>query len=196
MTEPVLDEVELMAMIDELKRVSPGEQEAAIEALEGDHPGVGERARALLALERRAEEITRKLEEAEAAFKKPEARVEPVAARPKPKLVETTKPDEPREWRFVQRADGSKWMVRGKDWRRHFGPVPQLKVVEQAKPEDKPEPEVEVDVDPLSRIRWRTYRASSAGSPSPSGRASRISTASLLTPNLTSASSTACTRRS
>jgi hypothetical protein len=60
------------------------------------------------------------------------------AARPKP--VEGPKPVDG-GWRFVQRADGSKWMVRGNDWRRHFGPMPQLKVVEQAKPEPEPEPE-------------------------------------------------------
>jgi hypothetical protein len=39
-------------------------------------------------------------------------------------------------------------MVRGNDWRRHFGPVPQLKVVEQAKPEPEPEPEREPEPEP------------------------------------------------
>ena len=87
------------------------------------------------------------------------------AARPKP--VEAAKPVEAEKaggggWRFVQRADGSKWWVRGTDWRRHFGPMPQLKVVEQAKPEPEPareearKPEAEVEAKSVVRAVAKT----------------------------------------
>jgi hypothetical protein len=144
MTEPVLDEVGLLAAIDALRGVSPEEQEAAILALDGEHPGVGGRARALLELEKQTAEAIRKLEaraakereERERGARKLEAEpeVKPMA---KLRVVEPAK--SVGEWRFVQRADGSKWMVRGNDWRRHFGPMPQLRVVEQARPKDEPE---------------------------------------------------------
>jgi hypothetical protein len=145
MTEPVLDEVELM--VDALKRVSPEEQEAAILELEERNPGVGERVRALLALEKQATEAIRKAEadgrrivaEAKArAERKPDVEPKPVETKPVVAKIGVAG-----GWRFVQRADGSRWMVRGNDWRRHFGPMPQLKVVEQRKPEPEQEPEPE-----------------------------------------------------
>jgi hypothetical protein len=144
MAKPVLDEVELLAAIEALKRVSPEEQEAAIRALEEEHPGVGTRARALLELEKQTAEAVRKLEAR--AAKEREERERRAAeitgkleAEPPTGVVAKLEPAKSvGGWRFVQRADGSKWMVRGNDWRRHFGPVPQLRVVEQARP--KPEP--------------------------------------------------------
>jgi hypothetical protein len=60
--EVKLDEFGLLAAIDALKRVSPEEQEAAILALDREHPGVGSRARALLAIEKQATEAIRKAE--------------------------------------------------------------------------------------------------------------------------------------
>lgn len=161
MAKPVLDEVGLMAAIEALKSVSPEEQEAAILALEEEHPGVGQRASALLELEKQTAEAIRKAE-ADGRRMVAEAKARAEAVR-KPD-VEPTKPVvQPvakigvagvgEGWRFVQRADGSKWMVRGSDWRRHFGPMPQLKVVDQKepeqeepKPEEKPEPEPKVQL--------------------------------------------------
>jgi len=46
-----IGEVELQAAIDLLKKISPEEQEAVILALEHDHPGIGDKARAALELE-------------------------------------------------------------------------------------------------------------------------------------------------
>lgn len=63
MAEPWVDEAELLAAVDALKRVSPEEQEAAILALEESHPGIGDRARALLAIEKQSAEDIRKAEE-------------------------------------------------------------------------------------------------------------------------------------
>ena len=51
--EPKIGEVELLAAIDLLKKISAEEREAVILALEHDHPGIGDRARAALALEER-----------------------------------------------------------------------------------------------------------------------------------------------
>ena len=158
MTEPVLDEVELV--VDALKRVSPEEQEAAILELEERNPGIGERVRALLALERQAFEAIRKAEadgrrivaEAKArAERKPD--VEP-KAKPELRIVEPAE-KKPVEWKLVQRADGTKWRVKGNDWRRWFGPVPQLRVVEQAKPIEeakKPEPKPEPEPEPRVQV--------------------------------------------
>jgi|SRR5215471_10842269 len=53
MTELKIGEVELLAAIDLLKKISPEEREAVILALEHDHPGIGDRARAALELEER-----------------------------------------------------------------------------------------------------------------------------------------------
>ena len=133
-----LDEVGLLAAIDALKRVSPEQQEAAILELEEEHPGIGERIRALLAIEKQAAEHIARLEK---------ARVAPKAAEPvKLGLVRKVK------WKRV----GQAWFksVDGGEFRRHLGPlpkeveaklstmaVPQLKVVEQAKPKPEPEPE-------------------------------------------------------
>jgi hypothetical protein len=60
--EARVDEFELLAAIDALKDVSAEEQEAAILALEERYPGVGNKARALLALEKQAAEAIRKVE--------------------------------------------------------------------------------------------------------------------------------------
>src|SRR5215469_5422290 len=51
MTELKIGEVELLAAIDLLKKISPEEQEAVILALEHDHPGIGDKAKAALELE-------------------------------------------------------------------------------------------------------------------------------------------------
>ena len=151
MTDPVLDEVELV--VDALKGVSPEEQEAAILELEERNPGVGERVRALLVIERQAIEAIRKAEaDGRRIVAKAKARAEavrkPAEPKAKPELRIVAAEQKPVEkpvegWRFVQRADGSKWMVRGNDLRRWFGPVPQLKVVEQAKPEPEKRPDPE-----------------------------------------------------
>jgi hypothetical protein len=131
-------------------------QEAAILGLEERNPGIGERIRALLELERQGDEAIRKLE-ARAAKEKAERewKAEEIAR----KLAAEAKVEQPSkdnvvplpvagEWRLVQKPDGSKWKVRGNDWRRYFGPVPQLRVVEQAKPEPEPEPKSEPAVEP------------------------------------------------
>src|SRR5262249_19229012 len=73
MVKAELDEVGLLAAIDALKHVSPEQQEAAILELEEEHPGVGERVRALLALEKQTAEHIARLEK---------ARVEPKATEP------------------------------------------------------------------------------------------------------------------
>jgi hypothetical protein len=73
-----LNEAELMAAIEALKGVSAEEQEAACVALEENHGAeVGARARALLRIEERAVEITKKLE---AAVVEPEPVAEPEPA--------------------------------------------------------------------------------------------------------------------
>jgi hypothetical protein len=83
--------------------------------------------------------------EAEKAKREAEVKVE----EPKVTRVE---PKADGGWRFVQKADGSKWMVKGNDWRRHIGPLPtgkpsggvvELRVVEQRKPEPEAEPKIE-----------------------------------------------------
>src|SRR6516162_5943120 len=51
--EPKIGEVELLAAIDLLKKISAEEREAVILALEHDHPGIGDRARAALELEKK-----------------------------------------------------------------------------------------------------------------------------------------------
>lgn len=84
MTELKLDEVGFLAAIDALKSVSPDQQEAAILALEEEHPGIGGRARALLALEKQAAEAIRKLE-AQAARQTAEiAKSGPIVEQSKP----------------------------------------------------------------------------------------------------------------
>jgi putative DNA primase/helicase len=153
MAKPVLDEVGLMAAIEALKSVSPEEQEAAILALEEEHPGVGQRASALLELEKQTAEAIRKAEadgrrmvaEAKARVGKPDVEPTKPVVQPVAKIGVVGVGE---GWRFVQRADGTKWRVRGTDWRRWFGPVPKtaepqvvLRTVEQAKPEPEPEPE-------------------------------------------------------
>ena len=81
-----LNEAELMAAIEALKGVGAQEQEAACVALEENHGAeVGARARALLRIEERAVEITKKLE---GAVVEPE----PVAE-PEPAVVEFHKSD-------------------------------------------------------------------------------------------------------
>jgi len=78
MAKPEIDDFELSAAIDALKRVSPQEQEAAILALEEGHPGIGDRARALLAIEKQATEAIAKVEKAGAEVR---ARAEAEAKR-------------------------------------------------------------------------------------------------------------------
>src|SRR5262249_60309538 len=73
MVKAELDEVGLLEAIDALKRVSAEQQEAAILELEEEHPGIGERVRALLALEKQAAEHIARVEK---------ARVEPKATEP------------------------------------------------------------------------------------------------------------------
>jgi hypothetical protein len=91
----------------------------------------------------RAAEITVKIENGKTEAEASNPKVQPIRLEPKVGA-----------WRFVQKADGSKWWVKGNDWRRHFGPPPTrrpeekkaavaLKVVEQRKPEPEPEPEPE-----------------------------------------------------
>ena len=102
-SELKLDDTELLAAIDLLKGVSAEQQEAAILALEEQHPGIGNRAGALLALERQTAQAIAKLEghaaitsslrvkaaaakEAEGFFKNPTAqpiREEPKLEKPK-----------------------------------------------------------------------------------------------------------------
>src|SRR5215469_7756203 len=118
-----MDEVGLLAAIDALKRVSPEQQEAAILELEGQHPGIGERIRALLALEKQTAQHIKKLEKREVE--------EPKVV--EPKIVKPKKSGEIVAW-----VDGRQ--VR---FPRRFGVAPVLKVVEQAKPEPEPEEEPE-----------------------------------------------------
>src|SRR5215831_18334484 len=111
--EPRISEVELLAAIDLLKKISAEEREAVILALEHDHPGIGDRARAALELEKKKAVL---------------------------RVVETAKP-EPREVRDKQ-GNLYRWVNGG--YRRVFG-VPQLKVMEQAKPEPEPKHEEAVE---------------------------------------------------
>src|SRR6516162_11621862 len=84
MTDPMLDEVELV--VDALKGVSPEEQEAAILELEERNPGVGERVRALLVIERQAIEAIRKAEaDGRRIVAKAKARAEAVRKPAEPK---------------------------------------------------------------------------------------------------------------
>src|SRR6516165_9576533 len=137
MVKVEMDEVGLLAAIDALKLVSPEQQEAAILELEGEHPGIGERVGALLAIEKQTAEHIARLEKAA-----------PKAAEPvKLGLVRKIK------WKRI----GVAWFksVDGGEFRRHLGPlpkqveaklagvVPQLRVVDQAKPKPEPEPEAE-----------------------------------------------------
>src|SRR6516165_4946956 len=137
MTEVKFDDFALEAAIDTLKHVSPQEREAAVQALEEDHPGIGNRVRALLALEKQTAEAIRKLEE------------KPTIELPKASVVPLRQKE---RWQKV----GNAWFKdEGKGWRRHLGPlpkgieaspnsgIPQLKVVDQAKPKPEPEPEPE-----------------------------------------------------
>ena len=127
-----------MAKVEEmfaaLRHIERAAQEAACEAI-ADRPDLG----------REAADKLRKMFEAERAK---------VA-----KLVEAVEEPTAAGWRFVQRADGSKWRVRGTDWRRHFGPMPQLKVIEARKPEPesepeaKPQPEEDVKKPPPATIK-------------------------------------------
>ena len=80
-----VDDTELLAAIDLLKNVSPEQQEATILQLEEEHPGIGNRARALLAIEKQAAEAIAKLEKASTAKRL-------VAATPKPVLKPTPQP--------------------------------------------------------------------------------------------------------
>src|SRR5262249_52389202 len=111
MVEVGIDDTELLMAVDALKQVSGEEREAAILALEEKHPGIRDSIVALLALE------------------------EPKVS--KKKFV-----------KLIQRY-GVWWQTDGKRW---LGPppkltnsnavgTPQLKVVDQAKPEPEPEPE-------------------------------------------------------
>src|SRR5215472_475804 len=135
MTELQLDDTQLLAAIDALKRVSPEQQEAAILRLEEEHPGIGERIRALLAIEKQAAEHIARVE-------KP--RVEPKAIEPV-KSAEPVKSEVVRKVRY--KHVGQAWFksINGGEFIRHIGPlpkeveaklsgVPQLKVVDQAKP--------------------------------------------------------------
>ncbi|PWT77879.1 MAG: hypothetical protein C5B60_02010, partial [Chloroflexi bacterium] len=133
-----VDDTRLLMVIEALKGDSPDQQEAAIQELEKEHPGIGDRARALLALElKEAAEIAKKVKNSGAKIG--------VAAK-----IEVEAEPKQGKWRKV----GSAWFKNeGNGWRRHLGPlpkelpnssvgVPQLKVVEQAKPEEA-EPEKE-----------------------------------------------------
>src|SRR5262245_61581048 len=110
--KPELSEVEFAAVIDLLRPLNADEREPVILALEHDYEGVGDRARAALALEEK---------------KVVKLRVEPKSIEPKIDDV---------QWR--KRPDGE-WehSVNGGIWRRgakpKSEPVVQLRVVEQAK---------------------------------------------------------------
>ena len=84
MVKVEMDEVGLLAAIDALKRVSPEQQEAAILELEGEHPGIGERVRALLAIEKQTAEHIARLEK---------ARVEPKSVAAPNSLLKNSKSD-------------------------------------------------------------------------------------------------------
>src|SRR5262245_2951464 len=102
MTKPKteLDEFGLMAAVDALKRVSPEEQDAAILELEGDHPGIGARIKALLAIEKRTAEATAKLEKEGAKFEKEGAKaVEKLA------VEKAAAADEPKAETFFKKPD-------------------------------------------------------------------------------------------
>ena len=107
MTEVKFDDFALEAAIDTLKHVSPQEREAAVQALEEDHPGIGNRVRALLALEKQTAEAIRKLEE------------KPTIELPKASVVPLRQKE---RWQKV----GNAWFKdEGKGWRRHLGPLPK-----------------------------------------------------------------------
>ena len=112
-----MDELGLLAAIEALKRVSPEQQEAAILELEGEHPGIGERIRALLALEKQTAEHIKRLEKQGREVVEPKVVVEPK------KSAEVVVWVDGRQVRFPRRGFGA----------------PALKVVEQTKPEPEPE---------------------------------------------------------
>jgi len=149
-----VDEFKLLTAVDALRGASPEQQEAAIRELEQDHPGIGNRVRALLAIEKQTAEAISKLEAKRESVEPP--RVGTAKVEPLPKV----------RWKKI----GAAWFKdAGNGWRRHLGPLPkgvatssanvnvsgsgvaQLKVVGQAKPEPEPEPEPEkVEPQPKS----------------------------------------------
>src|SRR5215831_14970978 len=105
MVKPELDEVGLLAAIDALKRVSPEQQEAAILELEEKHPGIGERARALLALEKQTAEAIERLEKQGREVEEPKV-IEQKTVEPK-KSGEIIALVDGRQVRFPRRGFGA-----------------------------------------------------------------------------------------
>src|SRR5262245_44370004 len=81
-----VDDTELLAGIDLLKNVRQEQQETTILQVEEEHPGIGYRARASLAIETQAAEAIAKLEKASTAKRLLAATPKPVLQpRPQPK---------------------------------------------------------------------------------------------------------------
>ena len=150
MTEP---QVKWTARVEEtfykLRYADRDAQELACRSIQEEFGSeeAGARLRELFKTDRaklleRAAEITAKIENGKTEAEASNPKVQPIRVEPKVGAGGG--------WRFVQKADGSKWWVKGNDWRRHFGPTGKpeekkaavaLKVVEQRKPEPEPEPE-------------------------------------------------------
>ena len=134
--EAELDDFGLEAAIDALKGVSAEEQEAAILELDQRYPGVGGRARAMLAFDQKAAEGIRRAEdEGRRIVAEAKAAAEVIA---KQKAVELPKVEKP-PFRD-KHGNLYKWINGG--YRRviRFNlpaqpePEPKLKVTEQVKP--------------------------------------------------------------
>jgi len=121
MTEPVMDDAELLHVLRDL---SGEELEAAIWGLEQEQEGLGDRARALLANKQRLENAG-----AEAAKKVEKPKVDGVVELP----------------RVVRRRISSEAWEHGANGGAAPKRVVQLRVVEQAKPEPEPKREEEED---------------------------------------------------
>jgi len=131
----------LVAAVEALSGISPEQQEAAILELEKDHPGVGDRARALLEKLKEDELWIETGERAQPSLKNP--KLQPIRVEPK---VEVVKPTGRKIIRWVQGSNGSwSYFLEGETMpRRWFGPPPKEALeLSKPKPEEPPPEEQE-----------------------------------------------------
>jgi hypothetical protein len=153
MTEP---QVRWTARVEEtfnkLRYADRDAQELACKSIQDEFGSeeAGAKLRELFKIDRaklleRAAEITAKIENGKTEAEASNPKVQPIRAEPKVGAGGG--------WRFVQKADGSKWWVKGNDWRRHFGPPPT------GKP-DEPKPTEERVVELNLSLNHRRKRKS------------------------------------
>jgi hypothetical protein len=137
-----INEAELLAAIEALRGASPEQQEAAILELEEDHPGVGEKARALLAQKAATELWIETGEKAEAkpktgtappkqssakpAMKRPVGAAPTPASAPKPKSAPKSEPE--KKVTIFDRGPTIKWP---KEWPEPPLPPPNASAYER-----------------------------------------------------------------